>query len=76
MKKVAIIARDAFKRAGLDVWLIGTIHDENQYDVHPRDVEEVKRLYVQSIEQAGESLNCKVPFTGKCEHGSNWSECH
>lgn len=76
MKKAAIIARDSIRRKGLDGFFIGQIHDEGQLDVHPRDVTEVGKTCVRAIEEAAESLNCKVPFTGEWKSGTSWAETH
>jgi len=76
MKKAAIIHRNLLKEKGLDAWMIGNIHDEIQLDVNPRDVDEVGNTGVRSIELAGESLNCHVPFTGEWKSGNSWAECH
>jgi DNA polymerase-1 len=76
MKKASIIARDAIKRKGLDSLLVGSIHDECQFDVHPRDAEEVGQVFVQSIRDAGQALNFRTPLDGAYKVGANWAECH
>lgn len=76
MKKAAIIARNEILRRGLDGFYVGNIHDEGQLDVSPDDADEVGRVCVDAIRQAGESLNFKVPLTGDYKVGMNWAECH
>jgi hypothetical protein len=76
MKKAAIIARDEIKRRGLDALLVGTIHDEGQLDCSAEDAEEVGKLCVAAISQAGIDLNFRLPLTGDYKIGANWAECH
>jgi DNA polymerase I len=76
MKKAAIIARREILRRGLDGFYVGNIHDEGQLDCSPEDSEEIGKVCVKAIEQAGESLNCKVPFTGAYKVGMTWADTH
>jgi DNA polymerase I-like protein with 3'-5' exonuclease and polymerase domains len=76
MKQAAIHAKEIIKQRGLDSLLVGTIHDENQDDVAPADAEEVGKVRVQSIRDAGETLGFKVPLDGNYKVGANWAETH
>lgn len=76
MKVAAIIARDTIKERGLDGFYVGNIHDEGQLDSDPRDAEEVGKVCVQSIREAGTSLGFRVPLDGAYKVGANWAECH
>lgn len=76
MKKAAIIERNRRKEMGLDALGVGNIHDELQFDSKEEHADEVGSLCARAIKEAGESLNCKVPFTGKYSIGHNWSETH
>jgi len=76
MKKAAIFARNEIYRRGLDGFYVGNIHDEGQLDCSARDAEEIGKVCVQAISEAGEDLGCKVPFTGKYIVGDNWATCH
>ena len=76
MKQAAIHARDMIRLRGLDSMLVGTIHDEGQHDVRTEDADEVGRVCVQAIRDAGETLGFRVPLDGNYKVGANWSECH
>lgn len=76
MKKAAIIARNEIQRRGLDGFYVGNIHDEGQLDCSIEDAEEVGRVCVQAITDAGLALGFKVPLTGNYAVGMNWAECH
>lgn len=76
MKKAAILATKEIRRRGLDSYLVGTIHDENQNDSAPKDAEECGKVWVQGIRDAGVSLGFKVPLDGNYTVGDNWSMTH
>jgi DNA polymerase I len=76
MKKAAIFARNEIYRRGLDGFYVGNIHDEGQLDCDPRDANEVGKVCVQAIADAGIAIGFKVPLTGKAVEGANWAECH
>lgn len=76
MKVAGVRHRQLIKEHGLDAMHVGNIHDEIQSDSAKKDAEKVGELGVLAIKQAGESLNCKAPFTGEYKVGANWAECH
>ncbi len=64
-------------RRGLDIKLVGSIHDEFQDDcLDQKTAEEGKILFNQSIQEAGEILNLKVPLASNGAIGRNWAETH
>lgn len=76
MKVASIILDRKIKERGLDVLKVCDVHDEAQLDVADRDAEETGKLAVQSIREAGEELNFKLPLDGNYLIGNNWSETH
>jgi len=76
MKVAAILARKEVLKRGLDGFFVGNIHDEGQKDCDPKDGDEVGKVCVNSIKEAGEELNFHVPLTGEYKLGNNWAECH
>lgn len=76
MKKSAINARNSIRKRGLDSLLVGTIHDEGQHDTSPKDAEEVGKVCVRAIEQAGEDLGFRLRLTGDYKIGDNWAMTH
>ena len=52
------------------------VHDEAQFYTLPELADSVGRLFVQSIEQAGELFELRCPVTGEYKVGNNWSETH
>lgn len=76
MAQGSIFLEGHIRRAGLDSFKVGDIHDEWQYDVDPKDAEEHGKLAVQAIQEAGEELNLNVPLTGNSKIGMTWAETH
>lgn len=76
MAQGAIFLEGYIRRAGLDSFKVGDIHDEWQYDVAPEDAREHARLSVQAIRDAGEELNLNVPLDGTAQEGRTWAETH
>jgi DNA polymerase I len=72
----SILLERHIKRCGLDSLKVGDIHDEWQYDVHPRCAAEHGRLAIQSIREAGEELNLNVPLDGTSKEGRTWAQTH
>jgi len=59
-----------------DVMQVAHIHDEIQFQVRKEIAEDVGKLSIQSIREAGESLGFKCPLDGEYKIGSNWAETH
>lgn len=76
MSLAAILLEREIRRKGLSSLLVGSIHDEWQYDVLPEDADEHGRIAVEAIRNAGEELNMNVPLDGTSKKGHTWSETH
>ena len=76
MKEALILFNRTIKEKGLDAHFVGNIHDEWQLEVQEDIADEVGRLGVQAIEEAGKTLELKCPLTGEYNVGINWSETH
>jgi len=59
-----------------DAKFVANIHDEWQIEVIENQAEEVGRLGVEAIKQAGISLELKCPLDGEYKIGDNWSDTH
>lgn len=60
----------------MPVKFMATVHDEWQLECPPDIAEEVGKLGVQALLEAGEKLDCKMPIDGEYQIGKDWSECH
>ena len=59
-----------------DVKQVAHIHDEIQLEVRTEIADEVGRIAVQSIKEAGETLGFRCPLDGQYKIGRNWAETH
>ena len=59
-----------------DVQQVGHIHDEVQLQVRTEIADELGRMAVQSIKEAGQALGFRCPLDGEYRVGNNWAETH
>ena len=76
MKQTGIFIRERLNERGLDAKKVADIHDEGQLDCAKRDAQEVGKLCVQAIRDAGEELNFRVPLDGSYAIGQSWANTH
>lgn len=61
---------------GLDFKLVGSIHDEYQFQVLNKDVEPFKDIFVKAFIKAGDELKCRCRIDGEAMSGDNWASTH
>ena len=76
MKQALVILDKMIKRLQLDAKFVANVHDEWQIECHERDADQVGRLGVTAIIEAGKTLNLNCPLDGDYHVGNNWSETH
>lgn len=78
MKLAQCILNEKIKEHGLvdKAKFMATVHDEWQLECDPSVAEQVGKLGVTSITEAGERLGCRMRLDGEFKIGKNWSECH
>jgi len=76
MKKALVIFEEFAEKWGLNVRMVGNIHDEVQMEVAAKDAENAGYLMVESIKAAGISFDMRCPLDGDYKVGNNWSETH
>ena len=59
-----------------DCDMLLNIHDEQQYECDPGIAEDVGKLLVGCMEEAGKILKVRTPITGEYKVGYNWKETH
>lgn len=74
MKKALVIFNDYIK--DMDAHFVCNVHDEWQVEAKEDIAEEVGRLGVAAIVQAGWAYNLRCPLDGEFNVGNNWSETH
>lgn len=77
MKYAVYLAQQKIKEKNLDALLVVLCHDEVQYDCKIEHAEEVGKLVVSCMEEAGSYFQKKVPITGEYKtNAKNWAESH
>lgn len=76
MKQAAVVLNQQLTDRGDVAIIVGNIHDEFQIESPFSYAEEVGKLGVWSIEEAGRLLGLRCPVTGEYHVGKNWSETH
>ena len=74
MKQALILLKDKIR--DLDAQFVANVHDEWQIEVREDQADEVGRLGVEAIIEAGKVLELKCPLDGEYKIGANWSETH
>ena len=76
MKEAMRILYKNIKDQNLDAHFVCNVHDEWQIEAHESIAEEIGKLGVQAIKDAGIVLNLRCPLTGEYNVGNNWAETH
>lgn len=64
------------QRTGFKAAVVADVHDEWQTEVQPDVAEQLGKLQVWAIEEAGRRLNLNCPLTGAYRIGANWKLTH
>ena len=76
MKEALVILDGYFKTFKLDALFVANVHDEWQIECKESDAEQVGKLGVAAIVQAGINLNLNCPLDGDYNIGDGWHETH
>jgi DNA polymerase I - 3''-5'' exonuclease and polymerase domains len=76
MKQALVILDKKMKTLKIPFKFVANVHDEWQIEVPWTFAEQVGRLGVESIEEAGKVLEMRCPLTGEFKYGNNWKETH
>jgi DNA polymerase-1 len=72
--KLAMIGVDKkITEAGLKSKMVLQIHDELVFDAIPEEIEELKKIVVEQMENV---VTLSIPLTVECNYGKNWLEAH
>ena len=74
MKRALILFSEYIK--DLDAQCVANVHDEWQVESKAEHAEEVGRLGVQAIQDAGTAFKLNCPLDGEYKIGDNWYETH
>jgi len=60
----------------LDVKLVASIHDEYQFEVHKKDIEEFCTITKKAMKETEEIFNIKCPLDNEYKVGVTWADTH
>ena len=76
MKQALVLLDKKLKGLKMPYKFVANVHDEWQIEVPTTFAEQVGRLGVEAIEEAGKVLEMRCPLTGEFKYGNNWKETH
>jgi DNA polymerase I-like protein with 3'-5' exonuclease and polymerase domains len=76
MKQALVLFDRKLKKIKMPYKFVANVHDEWQLEVPETFSDQVGRLGVESIEEAGQVLEMRCPLTGEYKVGNNWKETH
>jgi DNA polymerase-1 len=76
MKQTLVLFNRYVQEKGIDCKILACVHDEIQVETTPEYAEEVGKLAVDCIREAGTIFNLNVKLDGEYNVGNNWAETH
>ena len=76
MKEALVLFKNYLTERDIPAKIVANIHDEWQVEVKEAYADEVGKLGVKAIEDAGTNLGLRCPVTGEYRVGNNWKETH
>ena len=76
MKYAMILWHKRVQEKNLQAKQVAVVHDEFQVEVRKEDADEVGKIIVKSIQDAGKYFNLNCPMDGEYKIGKNWYETH
>lgn len=76
VKTATVLFRDEMLKRNIPFYPCLHVHDELEFYVEDRHVEEANSIVVDSFFKAGELLKFKCPLKGESRVGNNWYEVH
>lgn len=76
MKMWLVVVMREVKKRGLDVLLVGSIHDEGQFSVVNQDVTEFMEIAEAAFPVVSEHFKFRCPLAGEAKMGDDWSQTH
>ena len=73
-KRWMVLTHESLK--DIDCHQLAFIHDELQYETHPKNAEYLSSCLLESARRAGEYYNLRVPIAAEAKCGNSWAEVH
>ena len=75
-KRWMVIADYQIKKQQVPAQQLAFIHDELQYEITPKDIDELKYTLEYAAVRAGEYYGLRIPIAAEAKAGNTWSEVH
>lgn len=76
MRQTAILVDEGVRRAKIEAWKVGDIHDEWQNVVHNDCVGQFRDICSRAFPDTGRIFKYRVPLESDCNVGRSWAETH
>jgi DNA polymerase-1 len=76
MKEACVLAWDRFKNESIPVEQVASVHDEYQFMAPAEYAEEVGKIAVWAIQQAGKEYEFRCRLDGEYRVGNSWADTH
>lgn len=76
MKQALVLLDGKIRRAKINAQFVANVHDEWQIEVDERYADDVGKLAVESIKEAGQVLKLRCPLDGEYKKGKTWAQTH
>ena len=73
-KRWMVLTHESLKDT--DCHQLAFIHDELQYETHPKNAEYLSQRLLESARRAGEYYNLRVPIAAEAKQGHSWADVH
>ena len=60
----------------MDAHLVNTIHDEQQYECHKKDVDKLCEIADTTMQEVGVGFNMNIVLNADAKVGKTWAETH
>ena len=75
-KQWSILLYEEIEKLGLDAHLVNTIHDEQQYECHKKDVDKLCEIADTTMQEVGVGFNMNIVLNADAKVGTTWAETH
>jgi len=73
-KRWMVLAHESLK--DIDCHQLAFIHDELQYETHPKNAKYLSSCLLESARRAGEYYNLRIPIAAEAKEGHSWADVH
>ncbi len=73
-KRWMVLTHESLK--DIDCHQLAFIHDELQYETHPKNAKYLSECLLESARRSGEYYNLRIPIAAEAKEGHSWADVH